>query len=336
MQSSAPFQTQPSVSGLALVELDSPAAGVQVVGVSAAWRKLLMQAEMAAPHLQVAAIEGEPGNGKHTLARYLFSRSPLSSASFQRRDAREWLATDADPSTLAGFTYLDRVDLLAPPGQGLLLGVLKTLQDRPAGRAVLLASSQSSLRQLASQGLLIPDLAFRLTAIRFSIPPLRQRREDIAPLAQFLLDRLCARYQQRPVAMGSGTLGRLLQHAWPGNVRELMSVLENALLEADNAIIRPADLALPENQQAFQPTGFDLSAGGLSPIARSMVPGLGFETGLQPNPPSADLSLDAIIRHHVQYVLELNRGNKLRTARQLQISRSTLYRILGNEDFLAH
>lgn len=338
MQSSAQFQTQPSVSGLALVELDSPAAAVQVVGVSAAWRKLLMQAEMAAPHLQVAALEGEPGSGKHTLARYLFSRSPLSSTNFQRRDAREWLATDADPTTLAGFTYLDRVDLLAPPGQGLLLGVLKTLQDRPAGRAVLLASSQASLRQLASQGLLLPDLAFRLTAIRFSIPPLRQRREDISPLAQFLLDRLCARYQQRSLALGSGTLGRLLQHTWPGNVRELMSVLENALLEADNGIIRPADLSLPDDQQAFRQPSFDLTSIGQSSISPAVGPGGFLNTGLQASAAStslsANLSLDAVIRHHVQYVLELNRGNKLRTARQLQISRSTLYRILGNEEFL--
>lgn len=336
MQTSAQFHTQPSVSGLTLVELDSSSAAVQLVGVSAAWRKLLMQAEMAAPHLQVAAIEGEPGSGKHTLARYLFSRSPLASTHFHRRDAREWLATDADPSTLAGFTYLDRVDLLAPPGQGLLLGVLKTLQDRPAGRAVLLASSQTSLRQMASQGLLLPDLAFRLTAIRFAIPPLRQRREDIAPLAQFLLDRLCARYQQRPVTLGSGTLTRLLQHAWPGNVRELMSVLENALLEADNGVIRPADLALPDGQQAFMQPGFDMPNGGHSPLAYAMTHGPAFETTLNGPAASADLSLDAVIRRHVQYVLDLNRGNKLRTARQLQISRSTLYRILGNEDFLGH
>ena len=263
MQSSAQLHTQPSASGLTLVELDSPAAAFHVVGVSAVWRKLLMQAEMAAPHLQVASIEGEHGSGKYTLAHYLFSRSPLVSTSFQRRDAREWLATDADPATLAGFTYLDRVDLLAPPGQGLLLGVLKTLQDRPPGRAVLLASSQTPLRQMAGQGLLLPDLAFRLTAIRFAIPPLRQRREDIAPLAQFLLDRLCVRYQQRPVALGPGTLARLLQHTWPGNVRELLSVIENALLEADNGVIRPLDLALPDGPQPF----FDLQSGRTRPLA---------------------------------------------------------------------
>ena len=308
MPSAAEFPAQPP--GIRLADLDSQPA-LQFVGVSAVWRKLLMQAEMAAPHVQVAAIEGEHGTGKQTLARYLFSRSPLAGATFQRRDAREWLVTDADPSTLAGFTYLDRIDLLAPPGQGLLLGVLKAMQDRPPGRAVVLASSQTPLRQMAGQGLLLPDLAFRLSAVRFAIPPLRLRREDIAPLAQSLLDRLCNRYQQRPVSLGAGALARLLQHPWPGNVRELASVLEAALLEADNGVIRPCDLNLPNANEALAPEP-------------------------QPALHTGDLSLDAIIRHHVQYVVEVNRGNKLRAARQLQISRSTLYRILANQAILAH
>jgi two-component system response regulator AtoC len=303
-------QYQPSVSGLTLVGVDSPPE-MQPVGVSAAWRKLLVQAQMAAPYLQLAAIEGEHGAGKQTLAHYLFSRSPLAAGSFQRRDAREWLVSDADPATLTGYTYLDRVDLLAPPGQGLLLNVLKSLQDRPAGRAVLLASSQTSLRQMASQGLMLPDLAFRLTAVRFAIPALRQRREDIVPLAQVLLDRICTRYQQRPVIMAPGTLARLLQHSWPGNVRELASVLEAALLEAVNGTIRPEDLALPSGLEA---TSSDLRQG--------------------PATHTDNLNLDAVVQHHVQYVLDLNRGNKLRAARQLGISRSTLYRILGNENIL--
>ncbi len=309
MQSPAHFQSQPYAPGLSLMEVDAPQA-LPAAGVSAAWRKLLMQAEMAAPHLQLAAIEGEHGAGKQTLARYLFSRSPLASSTFQRRDAREWLVTDADPSTLAGFTYLDRVDLLTPPGQGLLLAVLKALQDRPPGRAVVLASSQISLRQLAGQGLLLPDLAFRLSAVRFAIPPLRARREDIVPLAQSLLEKICARYRQRPVLLGPGALARLLQHTWPGNVRELASVLETALLEAVNGVIRADDLNLPSANEI--PT----------PIA-------------EPQPTPGNLSLDSVIRRHVEYVLELNQGNKLRTARQLHISRSTLYRILANETILS-
>jgi two-component system response regulator AtoC len=307
MQSAA--QYQPFVSGLTLVEVESPSA-TQPVGISAAWRKLLVQAEMAAPYVHLATIEGEHGSGKQTLARYLLSRSPLASGSFQRRDAREWLVADADPATLTGCTYLDRVDLLAPPGQGLLLGVLKALQDRPQGRFILLASSQTSLRQMAAQGLLLPDLAFRLTAVRFAIPPLRQRREDITVLAQALLDRICARYQQRPVVLAPGTLARMLQHNWPGNVRELAAVLETGLLEAANGIIRPEDLALPSGLEA--------------------------PPELRPATHASSLNLDAVIQHHVQYVLDMNRGNKLRAARQLGISRSTLYRILGNETILAH
>jgi len=310
MQSGAQYHSQLSGPGPTLVETASFPA-LQIAGVSAAWRKLITQADMAAPHVQVAAIEGEHGSGKQTLARYLFSRSLLAGSSFQRRDAREWLVTDADPATLAGFTYLDRVDLLAPPGQGLLLGVLKAMQDRPPGRAVVLASSQTPLRQMAGQGLLLPDLAFRLSAVRFGIPPLRQRREDIAPLAQCLLDRICARYQQRPVSLGPGALARLLQHTWPGNVRELASVLETALLEAVNGVIRPEDLSLPNAQE----------------ISAQLV---------VPQTPADNLSLDAIIRNHVDYVVELNRGNKLRAARQLQISRSTLYRILSHEAVMAH
>ena len=303
MQTTAKFQ--PGVARPSLVETESQPP-LQIAGISVAWNKLLLLAEMTAPHLQVAAIEGEHGSGRHTLARFLHSRSPLSRLPLQRRDAREWLATDGDPAMIKGILYLDRVDLLESPGQGLLASVLRSLQDRHSiGNAVLLASSQMPLRQMAAQGQLLPDLAFRLTAVRFAIPPLRQRREDIAPIAQALLERLCARYQQRPVVMGPGALARLLQHTWPGNIRELASALESALLESENGVILAGNLPLPVNA-ASRPEP-------------------------QPAAGPEDLSLDSVIRRHVQYVLHLNHGNKFRAARQLAISRSTLYRILANE-----
>ena len=309
-QFAAQNSTRPASTGPILVEMEPAWEGGTIAGVSAPWRKLLLQAEMAAPHVQVASIEGEPGVGKQTLARYLLSRSPLAGTSFQRRDAREWLLREAESATLAGFTYLDRVDLLAPPGQGLLLGILKALQDRSSGQVLLVASSQAPLRQMAGQGLLMPDLAFRLTAVRFAIPPLRMRKEDIPPISQALLDRICARYQHRQVELGPGALARLLQHSWPGNVRELASVLESALLESANDVIRPADLALPQANEFVLPEP-------------------------QPAPYSGSLTLDSVIHYHVQHVLDLNHGNKLRTAMQLGISRSTLYRILANEAVLA-
>jgi len=309
LQTAAPFQAQTSPSAPQFFDAEARAPA-PIVGINAGWRKLLLQAEIVAPHVQLAAIEGEHEAGKQTLARFLHGRSPLARSAFQRRDARDWLVNEVDPALLAGFIYLDRVDLLASPGQGMLLGVVKALQDRPPGRAVLVASSQTSLRQMAGQGLLMPDLAFRLTAVRFAIPPLRQRREDIAPLATALLERICARYQQRPVLLGPGALTRLLQHSWPGNVRELASVLEAAMLESVNGVIRVEDLLVPSVAEA--------------------------RAELRPQHQAENLALDAIIQHHVRYVLDLNRGNKLRAARQLGISRSTLYRILANEAILAH
>jgi DNA-binding NtrC family response regulator len=310
MHTAPQIQSSTPVSDGQHLELETQVIA-QMVRINSGWRKLLLQAEVVAPHLQLAAIEGENGSGKQTIARFLHSRSPLSKSTFQRHDAREWLVTEADPALMAGFIYLDRVDLLASPGQGLLLGVLKAMQHRPPGRAVLLASSEVSLRQMAGQGLLMPDLAFRLTAVRFAVPPLRQRREDIAPLAQELLSRFCARYQQRPVTLGPGALARLLQHNWPGNIRELASVLEAALLEAANGMIRAEDLLLSSDIEVGKP---------------------------RPNAPPRieNLVLDAVIHDHVQYVLDINHGNKLRAARQLGISRSTLYRILGNETALTH
>jgi len=286
----------------------------EFVCVSAALRRLLQQADITGNRLRLATLEGEAGSGKYHLAQTIHRRSALANQPIRRRDAREWLATDAETACLNGILYLDRVDLLPPTGQNLLLNLLKvlqTLETAPiAPHFVLLVSAQSPLRQLAAQGQFLPDLAFRLTAVRFAIPPLRLRREDISPLAQTLLDRICTRYQQRPVLMGPGTLARLLQHNWPGNVRELAAVLETALLEASNGTIRPDDLSLPTGLEASSP--------------------------LQPAATSDTLNLDAVIQHHVQYVLDLNRGNKLRAARQLGISRSTLYRILANETILTH
>ena len=279
------------------------------VCVSSTLRRLLLQIEIAAPRLHLAALEGEPGTGKHLLAQTIHHQSSLAAQPFRRRDAREWLANEASPSSLSGTLYLDRVDLLASTGQGLLLNLIKVLQsETPAQRFLLLVSAHSTLRQLAGEGLFLPDLAFRLTAVRFAIPPLREHREDIAPITQALIDRICRRYQQPTAVLAPGTLPHLLQHPWPGNVRELASALESAILDSTTGIIRPSDLAL-----AHPPPHTAAASSSLDDRST----------------PPRDLTLDAAIRSHIHLVLELNRGNKLRAARQLGISRSTLYRLLA-------
>ena len=284
--------------------------------VSTNLRRLIAQAETTAPRLRFATIEGDPGTGKHLFAQTMHRYSDHPHQPFRRRDAREWLANEADVAALKGTLLLDRADLLPPIGQNLLLNLLRTLQNDPAHASgfLLLVSTHTSLRQMAGRGQFLPDLAFRLSAARFTIPPLREHREDIAPIAQALIDRICRHYQQPTAVLGPGALPRLLQHSWPGNVRELASVLESAILDSTSGAIRPSDLALHVvSEPASLPT---------------------------PNPPAphaarpetaGDFTLDAAILRHIQMVLELNHGNKLRTARQLNISRSTLYRLLAGE-----
>src|SRR5690348_7966340 len=117
----------------------------QFIAVCPPMRKLLEQVNIVGPHLRVASLEGESGSGKHTLAR----RPEIRQWGFTRCDAREWLLSQTDPQTLAGFIYLDRVDLLAAPGQSILLRILKDLDFRHTGPLVVLASAASPLRDLA-------------------------------------------------------------------------------------------------------------------------------------------------------------------------------------------
>jgi DNA-binding NtrC family response regulator len=282
--------------------------GLQIAGGNGVWRKLLMQAEAVAPHLLAAVIEGEQGSGKQTLARCLHVISPFARLPFQRHNARQWLAARTAASTIEGFIYLDRVDLLSAAEQGLLLEVTRSLQDLPRNQACIVASSQASLGRPGTQRAMMSDLLFRLAGVCFFIPPLRARREDIAPLAHFLLDRASKRHRQPQVSLGPGALARLMQHSWPGNVRELAAVLESALLEVGHGAIRAEDLHIPPCDE-MRANHIDSGS-------------------------TVSLDLHTVIRQHVRHVLELNKGNKLRSSRQLGISRSTLYRILGNEAIL--
>ena len=268
-------------------------------------RHLLDQANIVGPHLRIGTIEGESGCGKHTVARFLYHRfadrhPEMRQWAFSRYDARDWLLSRTDPQSLSGFTFLDRVDLLAGPGQSLLLRILKDLEFRHSGSLVVLASSESPLRELAHNGQFLTELAFRLTSVRLTIPPLRERKEDIIPLSNLFLERISARYHLQPMVLTSIATARLLEHPWPGNLRELSSILESAVIECSHGIIRAEDLVLSSSE----------------------VP-----APLQIQTPEL-LNLDSVIRHHLLRTLDLNQGNKLRTARQLGISRSTLYRLL--------
>ena len=307
---SAPASASQSHPSVAVSSTES-AAPPEFIAIGSTLRRLMLQLQAVGPHTPLASFEGESGTGKHLLALTLHHRSSLAAQPFRRADASHWLASDPEPDALRGSLYLERADHLSSTGQALLLQFLKTLDDRPIPGFQLLVASHGSLRQLAAQGLYLSDLAFRLSAVRFFLPPLRDHREDIAALAQALIARICRRYHRSPAVLAPGALPRLLQHAWPGNVRELSSLLESAILASADGQLTADRFDLPSRPAVPQPITTNAAI------------------VLDDHP--ADLSLDAVIQRHIQRTLDLYRGNKLRAARQLGISRSTLYRLLAGK-----
>jgi DNA-binding NtrC family response regulator len=289
------------------VSLDPPPAGV--IAISHSMKRLLVQVECAAPHLRIATMEGETGTGKSLLASLLHQRGPAATHAMIKRDAREWLSEiSGEPDRIQpGMLYLEGIDMLTPEEQHLLLRSTKRIMEPVAGDPVqLIVASSRPLRRLVAQGSFLPDLAYRLTAVRFAIPPLRERREEIGPLSQLFVTRFSQKYAKQVRGLGPGALSRLLTHPWPGNVRELSSVLEAACLEIEGQWIRAIDLPL-------------------TPAAATTI---STESKQQP---AEDLSLEGAVRRHVSRVLALTRGNKLRAASLLGISRSTLYRMLAGD-----
>jgi DNA-binding NtrC family response regulator len=311
----------------------------QMVGRSPVMQRLFSQMRHTARHLRVATLEGESGTGKILAARTLHEFGLDPESPFVPRPAAQFLDTQA-PVTLVsprstnstftrlefsalpaiqqscgGMLVLTRVDELSPAQQGLMLELLQWIEHQHIVRALdsiphqILCLSGQPLRKLASTGALRSDLANRLTAIRFTLPPLRERREDILLLADLFAQRFSTTHGKPIRGLGPQTLPRLIQHTWPGNVRELESVICSAAIACQGQWIRPIDLP------------------ALTVAPRSVPASTG---QLRSPTPDEDPNLDRAILRHIQRVLTRVDGNKFRAAKLLGISRSTLYRLLDS------
>lgn len=286
-----------------------------MVGRSLVMQQLFARMRCTAPHFRLVTLEGETGTGKLLAAQTLHSIGPSAAGPFLPALAADFLSASQDFWTEArgGLVYLSRVDEISPDQQRLLRDFLERaahlrLRRLPvsAPRQLVLGASRS-LRQLATGGSFRSDLASHLTAIRFTLPPLRDRREDIPVLAGLFLRQWNRQNARLLRGFAPGTFTRLAAYGWPGNVREFQSVIAGAALECPGQWIRPLDL--PRLQ-------WPAAAPSLSPVA---VP---------PDGPGDDPNLDRAILRHVTRVLARVNGNKVRAARMLGISRSTLYRLL--------
>ena len=106
----------------------------------------------------------------------------------------------------------------------------------------IIAATNKDLRILIQQGLFREDLFFRLNGISLTIPPLRERPEEIEALIQTFVAQACRQLEREPVGVPEDVTALLLRHSWPGNVRELKNVIERAVVLCDEPALRPANL----------------------------------------------------------------------------------------------
>lgn len=232
---------------------------------SATFGKVVEEAIRAARASSMILLEGESGSGKGRIARLIHEHSGRSGPfivwsgpEFQGSIAlseifgyRKGAFTGADAerpgiflSASGGTVLADDIDKLEKPLQGIVLRFLDDFCVRPIGSAELkpvdllfLASTNRNLHHLASAGELLPDLANRLTNLVISVPPLRERREDIAPMAEYFREEYSRAHGIEVKSITSESMGILEAEPWPSNVRGLASVIENSVFRATRGII---------------------------------------------------------------------------------------------------
>jgi PAS domain S-box-containing protein len=238
----------------------------EIVGQSPALTAVLDNVRRVAATDSTVLIMGETGTGKELIARAIHSNSPRKdkplikincaalpaglveselfghekgafTGALARRVGRFELAQ-------GGTIFLDEVGELPADAQAKLLRVLQEREfDRVGGSAPIrvdvrvLAATNRDLLKAVREKTFREDLYYRLSVFPLQLPPLRERRADIPPLALFLINKFASRIGKRIDGVGKETMGRLLAYAWPGNVRELENIIERAVILANGTIL---------------------------------------------------------------------------------------------------
>ena len=304
---------------------------------SPAMREMEHMAAKVSPTNSTVLITGESGTGKGVVARLIHQQSPRADGpfipvncgaipenlveseffghtrgSFTGADkARKGLFLEADGGTI----FLDEVGELPPALQVKLLHVIEDKEVRPVGgeqaRPVdvrIIAATNRDLKDMVAQGAFREDLFFRLSVFHISVPPLRERRQDIPDLIRFLLRRNTRRMgsEEQGASLDPCVEELLVKYDWPGNVRELETVIDRALIMADSGHISQTDLP-PQ-------------------IAKTV----------QPSKPCEDLNFSGSLREQVRKyeaalilrTIEETGGDRRAAAQKLDIGLSSLYRKL--------
>ena len=310
-----------------LPETDDSSLGV--VARSATMKHVVELARRVAKVDATVLITGESGVGKERIARLVHDESTRAAGPFiavncgaitetlleselfgHKRGAFTGATTDRlglFETANHGTLLLDEIAEISPAMQVKLLRVLQERRIRRVGESSsrpvdvrVIAATNRDLAHAVADGAVRSDLYYRLKVVELHVPPLRERRADILPLARVLLAAAAVRMKRKITGLSPRVADQLLRYDWPGNVRELENAMERAVALARGSRVDIEDMP-EEIRSAFH-----------TPVART----------------GAVQSLKAVEREYILAVLALNDGNQTLTAKQLGIGSATLYRKL--------
>jgi two-component system, NtrC family, response regulator AtoC len=298
-------------------------AAPRIIGRSPAMVEVYKTVARVAPTEATVLIRGESGTGKELIARTIHENSPRAAGPFQAvncaaipanlleselfghtRGAFTGATASAQgilPSAAGGTVLLDEIGDMPLALQAKILRAIELREVKPVGRpdpltidVRILAATNQDLLALVKEGAFREDLYYRINVVTITLPPLRDRPEDIPALAEHFARIHAVRNSKPTPAIPPATLRLLSRYPWPGNVRELEHAIERGIALAAGPVLQPEDLPL----ETREPAG------------------------------AALLSLEELERGHLVRVLKATRGNRQEAAAILGIDRKTLYRKL--------
>ena len=307
----------------------SGAISPDIISESAAMQEVFSVVERAAPTDANVLILGENGTGKELVARRLHAMSPRSRQVFLALDMgaiseslfeselfghRKGAFTGANEDRLGrlqaadgGTLFLDEIGNLPLHLQAKLLSVLEQREvtpvgaDRPQAFDVRVVSATNTpIEHLRDADLFRPDLLFRLNTVEITIPPLRERRDDILPIARHYAAVYARTYGKSARTFSPPAETALLEYDWPGNVRALRHAIERAVILTSGNRIEPVDLQL------------DYPGTLATPAAATAIPTI--------------LNLDEMEKATIERALRKHGFNISRAAAELGLTRASLYR----------
>lgn len=314
---------------------------------------------LAAPRSANVLLIGETGTGKEVIARAIHKLSRRSDGPYIRVNCgalHENLleselfghikgaftgAVDNKPGRFeaahGGSIFLDEINSMSPKLQVKLLRVLQEREFERVGESRtirvdvrVIAATNASLEELVEQGHFREDLYYRLNVVPIVLPPLRERREDIGPLAQFFLKKYCEANKLLDVPeLTSEIIAVLKGHEWPGNVRELENAIERLVVLSDDGVLSPELLRLDRPRVALRSNKSSGNAAGMDvpSLIRALVR-VGVHTPLPPGGKLNDFIVGGVERELIEYVMRQCDGVQVKAASRLGINRNTLHKKL--------